>query len=287
MSRDAIDLHTHTIHSDGTSSVEELLRAAAENGVGTIALTDHDTTDGWDEAARYAPRYGVNVVPGIEVSTAHGGIGVHMLAYLTKDTRDETSQLARFLASARASRVERTKEMVERMSHDLPIDWEYLVTHCHGSSVGRPHIADALIGRGVVSNREEAFTRFLSPSSPYYVKYRMPATLDAVRAIVADGGVAVIAHAWSDRRRDRLSEQQLGELIAAGMRGIEVDHREHREEERRRLRAIAHENDLIVTGSSDYHGLGKPNRLAENQTAPEALAAIIAHASSPTEVIRP
>lgn len=285
-----IDLHTHSRYSDGTSSIPELLAAARAAGLDTIALTDHDTIAGWADARAHVPQHGVAVVPGIEVSTEYGHSSVHVLALLPDPSPD--TELAAQLSRARAARVHRAERMVERLGEDFPITWEQ-VTEQVGESettLGRPHIADALVAAGVVHDRDEAFATMLSSRSPYYVGHYAPAPEDAVAAIRAAGGVPVIAHPASGTRGADVPVELLELLVAAGLLGIEVDHREHDEGERARLRRFAHSHDLFVTGGSDYHGRGKPNRLGENLTRPDVLDAIIARAGTPqnrTEVLRP
>lgn len=178
--------------------------------------------------------------------------------------------------------------MVERIGEDHPLTWDDVQDQVAGgdTTVGRPHIADALVAAGVVADRGEAFAGILSPSSPYYVRHYAPAPEVAVAAIREAGGVAIAAHPASGMREGCVPEELLEAMAAAGLSAIEVDHREHNPVERRRLEAFARAHDLLVTGGSDYHGAGKPNRLGENLTAPSVLEAIISLSSSDTEVIR-
>ncbi|PWH06830.1 phosphatase [Brachybacterium endophyticum] len=282
-----IDLHTHTRCSDGTESVEELVAQAARAGLDTIALTDHDTTAGWQEAARAAARHGVRVVPGIEVSAEHGHLSVHVLALLPDPSED--TDLARQMKRARSSRDARARRMVERLAEDHPITWEDVAAQVAGenTTVGRPHIADALVARGIVPDRSAAFSHLLSPTSAYYVRYYAPDPATAVRSIVAAGGVAVAAHPGSSTRDGSLPEDLLEEMVDAGLAGLEVDHREHDDVSRARLSAFARSHGLLETGGSDYHGAGKPNRLGENRTRPAVLAALLERATSRTEVLAP
>lgn len=282
------DLHTHSTCSDGTDSVDALIAAARTAGLDAIALTDHDTTSGWDAAVVSAPRHGVDVVRGIEVSTQQHGVSVHVLALLPG--RDEASPLRAEIARARRSRLGRAQEMTGRIGEDHPITWEDVQAQVAGTgtTIGRPHIADALVAAGVVADRDEAFAGILAADSPYYVPYYAPSPAVAVRAIRASGGVSVIAHPASASRGGTpgVDEDLLEELIAEGLDGIEVDHRENDVAARSRLRGIARRHGLIETGGSDYHGRGKPNRLGENLTTPENLEAIISRSTSGTEVVR-
>ncbi|MGO3479725.1 MAG: phosphatase, partial [Brachybacterium tyrofermentans] len=150
----------------------------------------------------------------------------------------------------------------------------------------RPHIADALVAYGAVTDRSAAFQEILKPSGPYYVPYYAPSPVAAVRAIRDAGGVAIVAHPGSVTRDADLPLELLEEMVEAGLAGVEVDHREHDEAERTRLKDFAASHDLLITGGSDYHGAGKPNRLGENLTQPDVLAAITHRATSSTEVIR-
>jgi predicted metal-dependent phosphoesterase TrpH len=282
-----IDLHTHTRCSDGTDGVDELVAGAARAGLDVIALTDHDTTAGWDEAAQAARRHGVSVVPGIEVSTEFAALSVHVLALLP-DPSDST-ELGRQMDRARRSREGRARRMVERLAEDHPITWDDVQAQVAGeyTTVGRPHIADALVAAGVVDDRSAAFTDLLSPSSPYYERYWAPDPAAAVRAIVAAGGVSIAAHPGSVTRDGTAPEDLLEAMVAAGLSGLEVDHREHDDVSRARLRDFARAHDLLETGGSDYHGAGKPNRLGENLTRPSVLAALLERATSRTEVLSP
>ena len=282
-----IDLHSHTSWSDGTTSVGELFAQARTAGLDVLALTDHDTVAGWPELPRAVAASGVAAVPGIEVSGEHDSRSVHILALLVDPSED--TELAAEMASARASRIERARRMVELISADHPISWEDVTAQVAGDTtvIGRPHIADALVVAGVVPDRSAAFTEVLKPSGPYYVPYYAPSPLDAVRAIREAGGVSIVAHPGSVTRDDDLPLGLLEAMVEAGLDGVEADHREHDASEVARLREFARRHDLLVTGGSDFHGTGKPNRLGENLTAPEVLERIEARATSGTRVIRP
>lgn len=274
-----IDLHTHSTYSDGTCDVDELLANARAAQLDVIALTDHDTTAGWGDARAAAARHGVAVIPGIEVSTQYGHASVHVLALLPDPSPD--TALARELGRAREARRTRAREMVDRLAEDYPITWEQVSAQVAGerTTVGRPHIADALVAAGVVPDRSAAFAGPLAADSPYYVPHYAPSPEVAVAAIRDAGGIAVVAHPGSVRRGGELPETLLEAMAAAGLQGIEVDHREHDERERSRLRDLARSWGLWVTGGSDYHGRGKPNRLGENLTSPDVLEAMLSQAA--------
>ena len=282
-----IDLHTHSRCSDGTQSVDELVADAAAADLEVLALTDHDTTAGWEEARQAAHRYGVSVVPGIEVTAQRGKLSIHLLAYLPDGSED--TELSQMLHAARTARDERARIMTERIAEDHPITWDDVLAQVADDKtvVGRPHIADALVARGIVPDRSAAFADLLSSRSPYYVPHAAPTPVQAVRAVGEAGGVPVAAHPAADLRGGHWDDALFADMIAAGLAGIEVDHREHTHAERDRLRALAEHHGLIITGGSDYHGAGKPNRLGENLTAPDHLRALIERARRGTEVFSP
>lgn len=267
-----IDLHAHSVASDGTDTPAELVAAAAAAGLDVVALTDHDTVAGWDSATEAACRLGVVLVPGIEISCRAHGISVHLLAYLP-DPR-HPGLLAEF-DRTRDDRVWRARCMVERIAVDYPLAWEDVLEQVEdGATVGRPHLADALIARGHVADRAEAFRRLLFQGSPYYVGHYAPEAEDAVRMVREAGGVPVMAHPLAARRGEVVSDRTIAALAAAGLAGLEADHRDHLPAERAHLHGLAADLGLLVTGASDYHGTGKPNALGENRTDPEVLAAI-------------
>jgi predicted metal-dependent phosphoesterase TrpH len=270
----AIDLHTHSSVSDGTETPTELIEAAVAAGLGTVALTDHDATSGWADAFRAAAGTGLTVIPGMELSTNYGPASVHMLAYLFNPMDGgvvaETGQI-------RDGRLHRAERIVEKISQDYALSWDdVLEQSSDGGTLGRPHIADALVARGFVASREEAFESILNWQGPYYEKYYAPSPLAGVRMIVAAGGVPVLAHPATHGRYRVIEERAIAELVDAGLFGLEIYHRDNTEDGKERLHELARKYDLVVTGSSDYHGEGKPNRLGENTTSPEALERIIA-----------
>lgn len=278
-----IDLHTHSVISDGTERPSGVMESAAAAGLDVVALTDHDTTAGWDEAAARAVELGLAFVPGMEVSCSSDGISVHMLSYL-HDPSDPG--LLAEVDKARDSRLQRARRIVDKLATDYPITWDDVESRIStGTAVGRPHIADTLIAAGVVADRTEAFAHILHPRGPYYATHYAVDALRAVRLVRAAGGVPVMAHPMAHTRGRVIGEDVLEEMIDAGLAGLEIDHRDNAESARKRLRQIAAAHDLIVTGSSDYHGSGKDNVLGENMTTPAALAAIEA-AGSGTGVVR-
>jgi predicted metal-dependent phosphoesterase TrpH len=268
-----IDLHTHSSVSDGTETPAELVAAAVRAGLGTVALTDHDSTAGWSEATRAVAGTGLTLVPGMELSTRLGLDSVHMLAYLFDPT---DPALVAETARLRDSRLHRAERIVERIAADYDISWgDVLAQSTSGATLGRPHIADALVAKGFAPDRSAAFAGILHWRSGYYEPHEAPSPLLGVRLVREAGGVPVIAHPATRGRGTNIPERAFDELVEAGLMGVEIAHRENTDAGAERLRALARRHDLIVTGSSDYHGEGKPNRLGENSTAPEQLERIV------------
>ncbi|WP_323958994.1 PHP domain-containing protein [Arthrobacter sp. JZ12] len=266
-----IDLHAHSTVSDGTESPAELMRAAAAAGLDVIALTDHDSTAGWSEAAAEARTLGLALVPGMEVSCrTDTGVSVHVLSYLHNP--DDPGLLAE-VERSRDARLTRAERMVEKLAADYPISWEHVLEHvADGATIGRPHIADTLVSLNVVGTRSEAFASMLSARSPYWVGHYAPHPVHAVALVRAAGGVPVFAHPVASSRGRIVDSDVTHAMIDAGLLGLEIEHRDNPEEGRKELRGIAAKNNLLVTGSSDYHGTGKPNLLGENLTHPDVLA---------------
>jgi len=267
-----IDLHTHSNVSDGTESPAELVRAAAEAGVGTIAITDHDSVAGWPEASAEARARGLSLVPGIEFSTMLDHSSVHVLGYLPDPLhRGLVDEIAR----VRDERIGRAERMVRRISADYDLSWDDVLAQTQeGTTVGRPHIADALVAKGIVSDRSAAFAGILHWQGGYYRPHYAPPPTNAIEILRDAGAVPVLAHPASRGWRT-LDRRVMRSLVDAGLLGLEVDHRENDAEGRALLREYAREFDLVVTGSSDYHGAGKPNRLAEHSTEPAQLDRIL------------
>jgi predicted metal-dependent phosphoesterase TrpH len=281
-----IDLHTHSSVSDGTETPAELVAAASAAGVDVLAITDHDTVAGWDEAADAARRQGVALVRGIEISCAWRYSSIHLLGYLTDP---DDADLRHELARARDSRSTRLERMVELMAADgIPLTYaEVEAQVAPGATAGRPHIADALIANGTIRHRDDAFREWLGDDSPYYVGHYAPDPVRAVELVRAAGGVPVVAHPFTRTRSGGVDDQLVERMHAAGLVGLEAYHRDHGRAEVARATALAERLGLVLTGSSDYHGEGKRNRLAENTTSAEVLDAIEAASSGVTEVVRP
>ena len=287
-----IDLHTHTTVSDGSDTPSDLVAKAKTAGVDVIGLTDHDTTAGWVEALDAARRVGLGVVPGIELSaqildpTAHvPPLSVHVLGYLV-DPDNET--LVNELAKIRSHRDDRLRLMVERLAEDLDITWEDVAEGiAEGATPGRPHIASVLVEKGIVRDVSEAFDHYLASHGPYHVPHYAPKLARALEVITQAGGVAVLAHPLSGDRRYALDDagsvsrvvDQLSDMQRQGLSGVEIDHRENAPELVDTLKQAATTLGLIQTGSSDYHGDKKPNRLGEQLTTPAEFQKILDRAT--------
>jgi len=283
-----IDLHAHSLKSDGRGEPALVMREAAEAGLDIVALTDHDTVAGWDEARSEAGRLGIGFVPGIELTTrvqrdTERKFTVHMLAYLPDPT---DLALARALTESVENRVDRLQEITERLAEDFDISWDnVLEVLADGKVAGRPAIADAMIERGIIATREPFFD-WVRPGTKYYVPNRgVPETIDSIALIRSAGGVPILAHpmarGYGPKPGEAMPRKHFLGLIEAGLAGFEVYHRDVPQHSRDWLLGLAQEFDLVVTGSSDYHGTGKPNLLGENLTTPAALQAILSQTANP------
>jgi predicted metal-dependent phosphoesterase TrpH len=262
-----IDLHTHSNFSDGTDSPAQLINKAIATGITTIALTDHDSVAGIAQA-QSALRSGISLVPGAEISCqTDDGISVHMLGLLFDL---ENIELIATMEKTRENRHGRMQRIIERLNEagiQISIQ-DVLAELAEGATLGRPHLADALIKKGVVSSRDEAFSQMLHNKSKFYVAHYSPKPVEAINLIKAAGGVAIIAHPMASHRGRVISIETFGDLIEAGLDGIEVDHRDHSPDEKNALIQLARDNNLVMTGASDYHGNGKLNLLGEYTTDP-------------------
>ena len=274
-----IDLHTHSSASDGTDTPGDLVREAAAAGLDVVALTDHDAMSGWGEAQQAADEAGITLVPGLEISTRFHHRGVHLLGYLPDPTHPPLmSELDRILEG----RTARTPAIVAALrEHGIDISEDDVRRESGGSvAAGRPHVADALVRLGVVTDRTEAFATLLSPGQPGYVNRYASALEEMIPLVAAAGGVTVVAHPWGRGSRSVLDAEALAGLKDLGLAGIEVDHQDHSAADRAELRALARDLDLVVTGSSDHHGLGKVDHdLGVNTTDPEQYERLLSLAS--------
>src|SRR3954469_8114067 len=273
-----IDLHTHSSVSDGTESPAELMATARAAGLDVVALTDHDTTAGWQAAGAARPP-GLTVVPGMEMSCRWfpedtPPISVHLLAYLFDPAHPG---FAAERARLRDERLERGERIVRALADDgHPVSWEQVVARSEGGVVGRPHIARALVEAGVVESVDHAFATLLHHPRPSYAAKADPDVLDGIRLVRAAGGVPVFAHGLATSRGRVVGDDAVATMTAAGLLRLEVDHPDHTADQRVYLRALADGLGLLRTGSSDYHGTNKRTPIAACTTEPDQYEALLA-----------
>ena len=270
-----IDLHAHSNVSDGTLAPAAVVEAAVDAGLDVVALTDHDTVAGWAEAAAAANRLGIGFVPGVELSCRWYGtepaIALHLLGYYVDS---QNPALVAEMARIREARVRRAERIVELMRADgVDVTLAEVQGYAAGGTVGRPHLAQALIRRGLAATVSDAFV-----PSMLGQRWRLPKedtdVFLAVSLVRAAGGVAVFAHPRATKRGRTVPDELIVELAGAGLFGLEADHEDHSPEEREQIRALAARLGLVVTGSSDFHGANKTVRLGAHLTAPEVLEQI-------------
>ncbi len=276
------DLHSHSSVSDGTEPPAIVIRRAAEAGLDAIALTDHDTVAGHREAASALPA-GLTLVPGAELSCRLEGHSVHMLAYLFDPQNDE---LAGEMAEIRESRLHRARAMVDKLAElGVPITWEQVSEIASGGVVGRPHIARAMIDAGVVSSVDEAFTpEWIGPGGRAHVSRYALDPARAIRLVRSAGGVTVLAHPRGVSRGWQIPDEVIADLAAAGLAGIEVNHPQQDEGERRRLSELASSLRLIPSGGSDDHGALTGYRIGTEVAPDGSYADLISQATGASPV---
>lgn len=267
-----IDLHTHTLYSDGTTTPAENAAMAAAAGLSGLALTDHDTFDGWEESALACAREGIEFVPGIELSTELAGTSVHLLGYWCEPTHPELRAECDRLRNERSRRAQR---IVGRLAElGVACSYESVLSHAQGAPVGRPHIAAAMVDAGIVPDARAAFDEYLADGAPAHVPKHALSPADGVRLIREAGGVAVIAHPGMDSP-DRLTGTRLVEdLRGVGLAGVEADHPGHDAETAAFWRAFAWERNLLATGCSDFHGERKAVKIGERTTVRTVVEAL-------------
>jgi len=268
-----IDLHTHTNRSDGTFTPPELVRLASRRGLEVVAITDHDTTEGLEEATGAGRDLGVEVVPGVELSAEHQGTSVHVLCYWM-DPEDEGLQAE--LVRLRSERFLRGEAMVEKLrSLGYPISFDRVREIAGSGNIVRPHVAQALVEAGVVADEEEAFDRFIGDDGPAYVPKHALAPLDALALVRRAGGACVLAHPGMWSAEAPVPEDLIEAMAEAGMAGLEADHSDHTPDQREHYRDLAKRLELIVTGGSDCHGTRyDPVRLGSVTTDPDQFRAL-------------
>lgn len=263
-----IDLHTHTTASDGTDKPFEMLQNARKAGLTVVAMTDHDSIEGWREVRSKRDQIpaGLTIVPGAEVSTrTQLGMSVHIVGLLFDANN---VQLAKLLADTRDDRIPRMEKMIEKLQ---AVGYQVTMQDVEevkpvGATLGRPHLADALIKNGIVASRDEAFAELLHNNSQFYVSHWAPSPVEAIKAIAAAGGVSILAHPFAEKRGAVLTFGEIIDLAAAGLNGIERNKRDQDEAAHSKIDQLSSEHNLIKVGSSDYHGSARANQLGEEQT---------------------
>ncbi len=258
MSYDMIDLHAHTLYSDGSVSPEELVQAAMRAGARAIAITDHDTVDGLAQGRAAAERLGIEFVNGIEISAEHDPGTMHILGYYIDD---ESITLRTTLAELKLARDERNPEIARRLqSLGLDIDYDEVVGIAGSEIVGRPHFARLMVEKGYAQGIQDAFNRFLAKGAPCFVDKKRLSPADSINLIHSAGGVAVLAHPYQLKPLTMEDQDRLiGELAALGLDGVEAIYSRHSKEQREAYSRIAERHGLLVTGGSDFHGSYKPD----------------------------
>jgi predicted metal-dependent phosphoesterase TrpH len=271
------DLHCHSTASDGTRPPAEVIRRAAAAGLDLIALTDHDTVAGLDEARQALPP-GMALLPGMELSCRRDGHSVHLLGYLFDP---DHGALKTELQAIRDSRLDRARAMVTRLADlGVPVTWEQVTAIAGAGVVGRPHVARAMIATGVVSSIAEAFsTDWIGPGGRAHVARYALDPVQAVALVREAGGVTVLAHPLAKTRGALVSDRLITELARAGLAGLEIAHPDHDQAQRERLRALASSLGLIATGGSDDHGELTGDRIGRERTAPDQLDRLLAGGS--------
>lgn len=264
------DLHVHSDRSDGVFAPAEVVRIAKEAGLDGIALTDHDTLDGYDDAHAAGDAVGCEVLRGVELSTLSRGSSVHMLGYFVEPNNDELSHQ---LAVHRDDRVWRAQAMVAKLNElGVPVTFERVRQIARGESIGRPHIAAAMVEAGVVASTTAAFTdEWIGNRGRAYVERHTLSPQDAVRLIAGAGGAAVIAHPIWCEQDGTLTVEEIEGLASLGLAGIEVRHPDHDDAARERFGALAERLGLVATGASDWHGNEHGGKIGENTTDRETV----------------
>lgn len=277
-----IDLHTHTVYSDGTFTPRELLRLARDRGLEVLALTDHDTMNGLGQAADAADEFGVELVPGIELSTLYEGHGVHILCYYPDPADAALREELERLRDERARRGERMVEKLQQLGY--PVTFERVRQIAQGGNVVRPHVAQALVEAGVVPTIKDAFSdELIGAGGKAYVEKEALHPLAAIDLIRRAGGVSVLAHPGTSREVSPVSDDLIEELADAGLDGIEASHPDHTPELQAHYVELAERLGLCWTGSSDCHGsIYDPIRLGMRTTVPEQLEALKARVPGPS-----
>ena len=262
-----IDLHTHSVRSDGTNTVTENVALARARGLAGIAITDHDTTAGLDEAYDAAAGTDLTIVPGIEFSAEHDGASLHILAYWIDPSDPELVAELRRLTDTRFRRGELMVEKLQALGYDISFDRVRAIAG--DDLVARPHIAQAMVEAGIVATEKDAFDRFISDGGIAYVPKHALAPMDALALIRGAGGVCVLAHPAMWKGNGSVPDALIEAMADGGMGGLEVDHPDHDPDQRAHYRALAGRLNLVPTGASDCHGARYDYRLGAETTPVE------------------
>lgn len=285
MSSGGFDLHTHSLRSDGTLPPAAVVEAAAHGGLEGIALTDHDTTAGWDEARGAADVHGIAFIGGLELSTELDSRSVHLLGYWVDP---EDAALSEECARLRGERERRARAIVDLLvASGAELDYAAVLAQAGDAPVGRPHIAAAMVAVGLVPDIVTAFDLWLADGGPAWVPKHALHPADGVGLIRDAGGAAVLAHPAISTRDAAVDEGLLDVLTAVGLDGVECDHPGHDEPAAARWRALAVARGLVPTGGSDFHGAAKAVILGERATPARAVAALQERATPPARAARP
>lgn len=258
--RKKIDLHMHTTASDGASTPEELVNTCLDLGLETIAVTDHDNVTNVQKAQQFGREKGLKVISGIEISTYRGEAEYHILGYYVDIENDALLGLTEAILD---SRVERTHKMIEKLTKlGYPLDFKDVQKFATGVSLGRPHIARAMIEKGYIQEIGEAFTKdLIAGGGKAYVEKKNVLPAEAIEVILKAGGVPVIAHPYIINHGNALDKEEIARLKDVGLKGVEVYQTKHNKKITQRYKKIALELDLLITGGSDYHGENSPGIL--------------------------
>jgi len=248
-----IDLHIHTTCSDGSLTPSQVVHYAKEKGLKAIAITDHDTIDGNDEALNEGEHQGIEVLPGVEISVDYSPGSMHMLGYFI--TTDDIT-LKEKLTLLQGSRADRNPKIIEKLNElGLALTYDEVVQESGGGQVGRPHIAQVLLQKGYVKNLQEAFDKYLGKGAPAYSdKFRFGAE-EAITTIIDAGGIPVLAHPFTLHcKSSEELEALVKKLVSKGLKGIEIYYSEHNQKQTSQYRKLAAQHNLAITGGSDFHG---------------------------------
>jgi len=248
----SIDLHTHSTFSDGTLSPSALVTLAKSKRLTAISITDHDTMEGVDEAIEAGMKVGLEVVPGIEISAVYGQLHVHLLGYYI-DQKDR--KLRSILNEIQAARMVRNRKIIKKLQEQgVPVTLEEVEKKSAVGQAGRPHIAQVLVEKGIVSSIDQAFSRFLARGASAYEPRKVLEALDGIALISEAGGIPVLAHPATIDNSLRKIPALIEQLVPCGLQGIEVYYPTHSRKNQKQLSGLAKLYNLVVTGGSDYHG---------------------------------